>query len=336
MEHSDNIKLLIAEDDPISRKFLIRLLKDIWSGKVLLAENGAEAWDIINREFASLLIIDWMMPHLTGIELCKRIRQANFDRYVYIILLTARDDQKDVLEGLEAGADDYIRKPFNPQELKLRIKCGLRIIYLENALAEKNEELITLNKKLEELARIDPLMKIGNRHSFHEAIEKLHNQFLRYGQGYGLILCDVDYFKKYNDTLGHQAGDHILTTVAQTIKHSIRESDSAFRYGGEEIVVLLPLQDLDGTITTAERLRSAVYNLNINHPHGIDNRVTISVGCTACGEGNLPQTWREAVEQADQALYQAKEQGRNNVCFYINGKILPENKFSTSYHSLNK
>lgn len=320
-EPSSGIKLLVAEDDPISRRFLLRLLKDIWEGRVLVAEDGAEAWDLICREQPALVIIDWMMPSLTGIDLCRRIRSAKFDRYVYVILLTARDDQKDVLEGLESGADDYIRKPFDPQELKLRIKSGLRVVRLENELAEKNRRLISLNQRLEELSRVDPLMKIGNRHSFHEVVEKIHNQFLRYGQPYGIVMCDVDYFKKYNDTFGHQAGDVILTTVAQTIKGSVRETDSAFRYGGEEIVVLLPMQDFDGTMITAERLRKAIYNLGINHPAGIDGRVTISVGCAACDISNLTRTWQELLEHADQALYKAKEHGRNCVYCYYKGDI---------------
>jgi len=253
------------------------------------------------------------MPRMNGIDLCRKIRETNFDRYVYTILLTARDDQKDVLEGLEAGADDYIRKPFNQQELRLRLKAALRVIQLEKQLAEKNSELLLLNNQLEELARIDPLMKIANRHSFHEAIDRIHTQFLRYGQNYGLLICDVDYFKQYNDTMGHQAGDDILQRVAESIKNNIRQADEAFRYGGEEIVVILPNQELEGAMSTGERLCQSLFDANIPHPRGINGRVSISVGATACTAKNSMTTWQEILAQADQALYLAKKSGRNQM-----------------------
>ncbi len=312
----DSVKMLIAEDDVIPRKFLLKMLSKFWDGPLLVAEDGQQAWELMNKEFASLLIIDWMMPGLTGIELCKKIREANFGRYVYIILLTARDDQKDVLEGLNAGADDYVRKPFNTQELQLRIKAGLRVINLENELSAKNQELQSLNARLEELARIDTLMEIGNRYSFYEAAKKLHYRFMRYGDSYGLYICDVDHFKQYNDTYGHQAGDQVLRSVANAIKSNLREGDEAFRYGGEEIVVLLPLQDIEGTVASAKRVCKAVYDLSISHSAGIKGRVSISVGATACTQESLHANWNEVLEEADQALYQVKRAGRNQVCVY--------------------
>ncbi len=312
----DEIKMLIAEDDAIPRKFLLKMLSSFWNGPLLVAEDGLQAWELMQKEFASLLIIDWMMPGLTGIELCKKIREANFGRYVYIILLTAKDEQQDVLEGLNAGADDYVRKPFNPQELQLRIKAGLRVINLENQLAAKNAQLKSLNEKLEELVRIDPLMQIGNRYSFYEEIKKSHYRFMRYGDSYGLYICDVDHFKQYNDTYGHQEGDQVLRAVAQCIKNNLREGDEAFRYGGEEIVVLLPLQQIEGTLASARRVCQAVADMNITHEKSSHGAVTISIGATACTCESLHANWKEVLEEADQALYQAKENGRNQVCLY--------------------
>ncbi len=310
----DDIKILIADDDPVSRKLLHKLLQGFWESDILVAQDGQEAWEMLQKHFASLVIVDWMMPRMDGIELCRTIRRTQFGRYVYCILLTARDDQKDVLEGLQAGADDYVRKPFNPQELRLRIKAALRMIHLEQELARKNGELQELNLKLEEMARIDPLMKIPNRRSFYEYIERTHSQFLRYGQHYGLLMCDVDYFKQYNDTLGHQAGDAILREVAGVIKSTIRQSDETFRYGGEEIVVVLTGQEIDGAMITGERLCAGVYELNRPHPKGIGGRVSISVGATACSKSSFISSWKELLEQADQALYRAKKNGRNRVC----------------------
>ncbi len=312
----DEIKMLIAEDDAIPRKFLLKMLSEFWDGPVLVAEDGLEAWELMQKDFASLLIIDWMMPGLTGIELCKKIRETDFGRYVYIILLTAKDNQQDVLEGLNAGADDYVRKPFNAQELQLRIKAGLRVINLENQLAAKNSQLKSLNEKLEELVRVDPLMQIGNRYSFYEEIKKSHYRFMRYGDSYGLYICDVDKFKQYNDTYGHQAGDQVLRAVAQCIKNNLREGDEAFRYGGEEIVVLLPLQQIEGTLASANRVCQAVADMNITHEKSSYGRVTISIGATACTCESLHANWKEVLEEADQALYQAKESGRNQVCVY--------------------
>jgi diguanylate cyclase (GGDEF)-like protein len=318
-----DIKILIADDDPISRKMLQKLIQRTWKGELLVACDGQEAWEIMQQNFASLVIIDWMMPRMDGIELCRKIRSANFEGYVYTILLTARDDQKDVLEGLESGADDYVRKPFNTQELQLRIKAALRMVTLEKELAIKNVELQKLNNKLEELARIDPLMKIANRHSFHETIERVHGQFVRYGQSYGMLMCDVDFFKQYNDTLGHQAGDEVLRTVAGTIKNNIRQADEAFRYGGEEIVVLLPSQNLEGTIATGQRLCQSVFEQGTLHPKGIDGKVSISIGATACTKENSMPSWEKVLEQADQALYQAKKSGRNRICCYGVNDIAP-------------
>jgi len=316
MPRVTDTKVLIADDDPISLKLLQKLLQSFWKGDLLIAHDGQEAWETLQESHASLVIVDWMMPRMDGTDLCRKIRESEFDRYVYCILLTARDDQKDVLEGLQAGADDYVRKPFNPQELQLRINAALRMIHLEEVLAEKNGELQKLNNRLEELARVDPLMKIANRHCFHEAVERIHYQFTRYGQSYGLLMCDVDFFKQYNDTLGHQAGDQILQSVAGAIKSTIRQSDEAFRYGGEEIVVLLPSIDIEGAVISAERLCQSIRKLDIPHPKGIDGKLSISIGVTACTDTNPSSTWKDVLEQADQALYQAKKTGRNRVIAY--------------------
>jgi len=312
-------RILIADDDRVSRRLLQKLLSDHELGaEILVAHDGEEAWKIINRRFAPIVITDWVMPKMDGLELCRKLRQANFDRYVYIILLTARDDQEGVLQGLHAGADDYVRKPFDQNELQLRVKAGLRVIQLEEELARKHEQLRSLNVKLKDLARIDPLMQVGNRISMYEAIERLHDQTMRYHKSYGLLICDIDHFKLVNDTLGHQAGDKTLFKVARVIKQNIRRADQVFRFGGEEIVVLLPEQDLEGAVHSGERIRQAVQALGIFHPTATDKTLTVSVGAAACEPGSTARDWKEVLEQADKALYQAKAQGRNRVCRYDN------------------
>lgn len=315
MTGNDQNKILIADDDLISRALLKKVLADTVEAEVLVACDGQEAWDIIQRDFTPLVIADWMMPRINGLELCRKLRQAKFDRYVYIILLTARDDQADIVEGLNAGADDYIRKPFDAHELTLRIKAGQRIIRLEEELASKNEQLLVLNVKLEELARVDVLMQIGNRNSFYESIELLHSRSKRYGHRYGLLICDVDHFKLYNDTQGHQAGDKVLFQIAQAIKNNVRSSDEVFRYGGEEIVVVLPEQDMEGTLNSAQRICSAVSSLKIAHFPTDEKVVTVSVGAATFEPGqDIGADWKQILEQADQALYRAKAEGRNRVC----------------------
>ena len=313
MKMQSGIKILIADDEPISRKVLAKLLAESVDAEVLLARDGDEAWRIAQNEFAHLVIADWEMPGMDGVQLCRKLRGAAFSRYVYIILLTARDDQKSVVEGLDAGADDYIRKPFDPHELKLRVNAGLRIIRLEEELARKNDQLKLLNQKLEELARIDVLMRIGNRNSFYESIGRLHDRAIRYGAQYGLLICDVDHFKLYNDTRGHQAGDRALVQVAWAIKSNLRPSDEVFRYGGEEIVVLLPEQNLEGALATAKRICGAVRDLRIFHPKGIDHTVTISIGAASCGGDQARPDWKQTLEDADRALYRAKQEGRNRA-----------------------
>jgi diguanylate cyclase (GGDEF)-like protein len=308
------MKILIAEDDLVSRLILQKTLEG-WGYKVFAAENGKEAWDILQREDLQLIIADWVMPAMDGITLCREIRTTGIHGYVYFILLTGKDKKEDIVRGLEAGADDYLAKPFERDELKVRVRAGERIVRLENELSEKNERLRLLNVRLEELAGIDPLMGIGNRRTFHTIMEKVHHRAGRYSQGYSIIMCDIDNFKSYNDIYGHLEGDQVLKTIAAEIKKSVRASDEVFRYGGEEIVIVaVPEQDLRGTVAVAERARKGVESLGIDHSGSGSGRVTISCGVAVFDRGGGDGRWEQVLTRADRALYAAKEAGRNRVC----------------------
>ncbi len=311
-------KILIAEDDLISRRLLQKTLEQ-WGYEVTQAKDGQEAWEALQKEDIRLVIADWIMPGIDGITLCRNIRESKMPGYVYFILLTGKDTKEDMIKGLESGADDYVTKPFDRNELQVKVRAGERIIELERELTQKHEELNKLNLVLEELIRIDPLMNIGNRRSFYECIDKVHNRAYRYAYNYGIIMCDIDDFKAYNDIYGHLPGDNILKTVADSIKTTMRMSDDIFRFGGEEIVVILPEQDIATTLLAAERIRKAVESLDIEHKGSKSGKLTVSCGVSACFTTECKgdsKKWEIVLDHADQALYKAKEAGKNKVSTY--------------------
>lgn len=307
------MRILVAEDDPISRKILIKTV-EAWGHQVISAEDGLEAWKLFQQENPKFIIADWVMPEMDGVELCKKIRACENSGYTYFILLTGKGQQKDVVEGLHAGADDYLTKPFDIDELRGRIRVGERILDLEKELNSKNWALERLNKQLETLAQTDALTGIGNRRAFYEMIQRIHQRSCRYPNRYGIIMIDIDNFKNYNDSYGHVAGDEALKAVATTLKSSIRCSDEIFRWGGEEIVVIVMEQGLDQTMLVAEKLRGAVASLKVAHKGCDRGYLTISCGAAAFNENCTDKEWDTVLERADQALYRAKGAGKNRVC----------------------
>ncbi len=308
------MKILVVEDDPVT----LELLSDI-VGKcgyeVAQAKDGREAWDIFRKRGIKFVVADWLMPVMDGVTLCRKIRTMAGGGYVYFILLTAKDNKDDIIAGLHAGADDYVTKPFDRNELKIRIQAGRRILELERELTEKNNALLALNTELEALSRIDPLMGIGNRRSFHETIEKIHHRACRYRRGYGIIMCDIDNFKAYNDMYGHLSGDDLLRMVGESIKRSLRVSDDVFRYGGEEIVILLPEQDLTSAAVVAERIRKDIENMAVEHNGSVIGVITVSCGVSAFDGECAEKNWEVVLKRADTALYTAKAEGRNRVSY---------------------
>jgi diguanylate cyclase (GGDEF)-like protein len=306
------VKILIAEDDLISRRLLQKILQD-WGHEVIIAENGREAWELFQKKEVKFIIADWLMPVMDGLELCRKIRLSNSPGYVYFILLTGKDKKEDLIKGFDAGVDDYVVKPLDRDELRVRLRTGERILKLEKELMDKNEELHRLNDRLEKMALKDPLMEIGNRRGFYELIKKVHHRACRYMQGYGIIMCDIDDFKSYNDTYGHLEGDKVLKIIAETIKNSFRLSDDIFRYGGEEIVIVLQGQGIEGTITVAERLREKIESLQIENKGSRRGIITISCGVAAFSKDDVHSKWEVILNRADRALYNAKLAGKNRV-----------------------
>jgi two-component system, cell cycle response regulator len=299
--------LLLVEDQEISRKLTEKFLHKA-KINVTSVENGKKAFDLFKKQFFPIILSDWMMPEMDGLELCRTIRSIKSEGYVFIILLTARDSKEDIIAGLEAGADDYLAKPFNPAELHARIKTGMRILDLERSLKEANEEIKKLSVR-------DPLTGCYNRGYLNDRLSKDIAFSIRYEHPLSVILCDIDHFKKVNDTYGHQAGDQVLKEFVHCIEQSFRNKiDWIARYGGEEFFVVLPETDIKGAETLAERLRIKISNQKI-HIEKLKIKITASFGVA----GFTPQTHKEKISdiklitKADQLLYQAKYEGRNRI-----------------------
>jgi two-component system, cell cycle response regulator len=312
------LRILIAEDDAVSRTILHRAVEK-FGHECLAAEDGERAWEIY-RETSGVdaIISDWMMPGMDGLELCSKVRGEERNGYTYFIFLTALGDRNHLHMGLEAGADDYLSKPLDRDELQVRLISARRVTELHRRLAFQNGELEVLNRKLFEQSREDPLTRLGNRLRLREEFEALRGRVERYGHNYSAVLCDVDYFKLYNDHYGHLAGDEVLQKVAETIADHCRSGDTAYRYGGEEFLIILPEQSQESATDIADRLRRAVEDMRIPHeandPPGI---VTISAGVATLSAG-ANKSADVLLGDADAALYHAKQSGRNRVASYEN------------------
>lgn len=308
------MRIVIAEDDLVSRKLIERAVTHL-GHSCMTAENGEEAWKLIQAHRPDAVISDWMMPQLDGLGLCRRLRAQEEESggYTYFVLLTSLSEQTDRLRGMQSGADDYLTKPLDPNELQLRLICARRVTALHLKIERQQEELERLNRSYYEDGRVDQLTGIGNRRMMEEDLERLHAQALRYGHRYALVLFDIDYFKKYNDTCGHPAGDETLRAVAAAFRAGARKGDVIYRYGGEEFLALLPGQNEAAGLIAANRLREQVEAMLLPHPGKTPpGTVTVSGG-VASHEGDEGLTTSELIERADQALYLAKESGRNQV-----------------------
>ena len=294
--------ILVAEDDPIFRRLLQSRLQN-WGYHVITAKDGAEAWELLQQaETPDLLILDWMMPGIDGLELCRRIRSKERDRYQYILLLTGKDEKQDVVNGLNSGADDYLTKPFDIGELEARLRAGKRILSLQ-------QELIQAREDLRFQATHDALTGLWSRGAALDLLRSELRRAVRPHTSTGILMADLDHFKSINDTYGHLIGDAVLKEASRRISQAVRSYDFVGRYGGEEFLTILSKCTMDDLQTVAERMRCAVADTPISTSAG-DIKVTVSIGAVVAPV-NAPDL--EMLGIADSALYEAKHSGRNRV-----------------------
>jgi diguanylate cyclase (GGDEF)-like protein len=312
--------VLIAEDDPIFRRVLGSWFNR-WDYRVTAVENGLDALDVLQKPDApQLAVLDWMMPGMDGIEVCRRIRSREQGPYRYLVLLTAKDDKQDVVAGLEAGADDYLTKPFDVDELHARVRAGKRILDLQAALMEAQNAL-------RYDASHDGLTAIWNRSAILDLLIGDMERSRRNRDSMGIIMADIDFFKKINDTHGHLVGDAVLREVGHRLQSGLRSYDAVGRYGGEEFLIVVPGCDALNLKVTAERLRRKIADKPVETTAGPVS-VTISLGLAATQTTASGLMGREALlRDADQALYAAKARGRDRV------EIAPTTRVATPHGS---
>jgi len=299
--------ILVVDDDPVSRTLLERILKRE-GFNVITAQDGEEALRLFKAQYIPIVLTDWMMPKMNGVDLCRAIRQIETPGYVFIIIITAKDSRDDIVKGLEAGADDYVNKPFYPPELLARIKTGIRILELERSLREANEQI-------KRLSITDPLTGCYNRGYLMEHLPKEIKRAVRYLHPLSIAMTDIDHFKNVNDTYGHQAGDTVLRSFVELIRSSIRDGvDWVARYGGEEFVIVIPETELKCAEKMAERLRRKIETTEISIGNDRRIKITASFGVVCFDPKEKKEmSTDKLIKEADKMLYEAKNEGRNRV-----------------------
>jgi two-component system cell cycle response regulator len=300
-----DVKILVADDSPIYRKLVEQSLSQEHY-TVLLAKSGRQAMDLFTEHQPSLVITDWSMPDISGIELCQRIRRDYQQSYAYVILLTGNTDKEEVIEGLAAGADDYLTKPFHPGELQARVRVGRRIVDLHREIQDKN-------RQLEEMALTDALTGLPNRRAIDFWASRQLSGAIRHDFAVWVIMADLDHFKSINDTHGHDAGDIVLKSFGEILKSNTRKSDICGRLGGEEFLVIITHVEKENVTLAIERIRQkfAAQKFTVaQHTFG----ATASFGIAGI-RGTACPDFSDLVTRADAALYSAKSQGRNRVEF---------------------
>jgi diguanylate cyclase (GGDEF)-like protein len=300
------MKVLVADDDAVSRRLLESTLRR-WEYKVVTAKDGLEALRILEEpEAPKLAILDWLMPGLDGPQICQKIRSQRSEPYTYILLLTGKNSKCDVIEGLDAGADDYVIKPFDSQELQVRLRTGKRILYLQ-------EQLIAAREALRDQAMHDSLTGLWNRAATFELLVNELTRQQRHGGSIGVALLDLDSFKQINDSHGHLVGDQVLCAASKAMREATRPYDSVGRFGGEEFILILPGCNDMNARSHAERVRSVIELVSVDTPSGPVG-VTASLGVSVARPGQIIDACA-LIRAADTALYRAKGGGRNCVEF---------------------
>jgi diguanylate cyclase (GGDEF)-like protein len=305
------MKVLIADDSPTMRRLLYSTLKE-WGYDVVEAHDGEQALTILSEDDPPpIAVLDWVMPKITGPELCRQVRSRKSRTYTYILLLTSKAQHQDLIEGMGAGADDYIVKPFDRPEMEVRLRAGRRIVDLQT-------ELMQMQEALREQATRDSLTHCWNRFSLFDILAREIQRGHREKQPLGVVMLDLDHFKRVNDTHGHVCGDEVLKQLVKRMEASMRAYDTIGRYGGEEFICVLPGCGEECLKGYAERMRLAV---EASPVEWMDQhvKITSSFGAVA----GIPQaglTPDELIRMADEALYRAKREGRNCVSFSTYGE----------------
>jgi two-component system cell cycle response regulator len=274
--------------------------------------DGESAWQAFQTQLPDVVICDLMMPGLTGPQLCRKIRDYDVSRYVYFIIMNGHRLLSEILEGMTAGADDYLLKPLNPDDLQVRLIAAAKVIALHAQLAGNRAELEELHHGLKAISRRDQLTRLGNRRALDEDLEFLEARVNRYRHRYCIALVDIDHFKSYNEAFGHLAGDRILQAVALQLKAEARGGDAIYRYGGEEFLCIFPEQSIANGIQAVERMRNAVERLAVRQAGNAGALLTVSGG-VAVMDAEHPRSASAVIKEADEALYRAKQLGRNRV-----------------------
>jgi two-component system, cell cycle response regulator len=310
MERKPHYKILIVDDHEDNIE-LLRARLEARGYEVHGANDGYAALEAVERVRPDLILLDVMMPKMDGIEVVRRLKANPNLPFIPVIMQTALDSTENKVEGLDAGADDYITKPINFAELEARVNAQLRIKKLETQLKDRENDLSDLNEKLRKISMTDGLTGIENRRSLEERLKEMWSHSIRLHEPIAIIMCDIDKFKSVNDKYGHQAGDAVLKEIARLLKDEAREIDRVGRYGGEEFLLILSGTVLDAAVTFAERLREKVENHTFPYEGGTLRR-TMSCGVAAAPHPKV-QDQEALVRAADDALYVAKETGRNRV-----------------------
>jgi diguanylate cyclase (GGDEF)-like protein len=308
------LKVMVVEDSKVTMKALCNYLKRMGVGDPLMAVTGQDAIALFRKHRPDIVLLDAILPDIDGFDIAKKFRRMEKgDEWTAIIFLTSMDKDEDVARGIEAGGDDYLLKPISEVVLKAKINAMRRLVEMQRALVGVTQELNMANKELQRLSTTDGLTGIANRRFFDQLSLREWQRCERMKKPMSLIMVDVDHFKKYNDTYGHQGGDECLKAVAaQVARAAPRASDLAARYGGEEFVLVLGETTMDGAKWVANNIRQHVADLNM--PHSASNIGHISVSCGVASLLPLEgMSFEILLKIADEALYKAKEQGRNTV-----------------------
>jgi two-component system cell cycle response regulator len=297
------LKVLIAEDDAVARRLLqMALLAAGYEPTVVV--DGLQALSALEQpDGPRLAVLDWMMPCLDGLEVCRAIRRRAPAAYIYIILVTVNERTEEIVQGLEAGADDYLTKPFDVHVLKARLRTGRRILELQ-------DQLVSASESLRAQATHDSLTGLWNRGAVLDILRNEYVRSVRSRQPLAVIMADLDHFKNINDTHGHLVGDIVLRDAAMRMQETVRSYDAVGRYGGEEFLIVAPGCEIAEAGRLAERVREAVGARAIQAAPEMSLAVTVSLGVAAATRNSSVE---ELLRAADEALYEAKRKGRNLV-----------------------